>query len=222
MDKMLRGFYFLIIKPYRLCFLIAAITLFIGLVNLHRSYIVKDYIENTGVIDNIESVRVLRRHQYVTEYNYDLTWFDNGEEYKKHFSGQVNLPEEGIVTIWVRPDNRDAVLHNSFEIKKEAPLYLIIALVTGVLGIVILFIFIRNRRESNAERIERLEDTEIYSMVGFIFCIVGIVMYVIMEYIEYKQGEYISPVTFDGIIAIGVIAVICLIMFFRARKQLKH
>lgn len=208
-------------KPYIFFFFVFGICLFFGLTSLHSSLLVKDYIEATGKICNVEPVRVLWHQQYVTRYDYDIIWYDNGEQYKKHIDEQVDCPEEGETTIWVHPDNRDAVSSNSVKLRENVGLYLGVSLLAGIIGLVIFVIYIMNRRETEKEKVERLEDTEIYSMLLFILCLVAIVMQVIYIFKDYRQGLYVNPVLFDFCIACGMIAVICLILFFRAKRQLK-
>lgn len=221
MYKELRGLEYFLKKPYRFLFLVFGLCLFFGLMNLHSSLLVKDYIETTGEIRNVESVHVLWHQKYVTRYNYDLVWYDNGRQYEKHFDEQRNCQEEGEVTIWVRPDNRDAVLFNSVEIKEDVGLYLGISLLAGVVGLVVFIIHIINRRENGEERMERLENTEIGSMLIFVLCLIGIAIEVVALYMDYRKGFYVNPVLFDFSIACGVIAIICLILFFWAKRQLE-
>lgn len=221
MSRELIGLEYLLKKPYRLFFLLFGLFLFLGLASLHSSFLVKNYIKTTGEICNVESVRVLWHREYVTRYNYDLVWYDNGKQYEKHMNEQMNFHEEGEVTIWVSPDNRDAVLSNSVEIKDNAYLYLSISLLAGIVGLVIFIIHIINRRETREERMDRLENMEIGSMLLFILSLIGIAIQVIESYKDYRQGLYVNPVVFDISIACGVIAIICLILFFWAKRQLK-
>lgn len=148
----LKGFKFLIEKPFRILFVISGLTLFFGLSVLHSCYEAKDYLESTGEICNVEQVRVLRRQQYVTRYNYDLVWYGEGELHKKHFNEEIDYREEGEVTIWVRPDNRHVLFAGPAEMKANAPIYLTVSLLTGILAFVLYYIHAVNRRESRTER----------------------------------------------------------------------
>ncbi len=220
MDRTIEGLEFLLKKPYRFLFCVFGLFLFFGLISLHSSFLVKDYIQTTGEICNVEQVRVLWHQQYVMRYNYDLIWYDNGTQYEKHIDEQMDCPEEGEVTIWVRPDNRDAALYNSVEIKGYVGLYLGISLLAGVVGLVLFIRHITNRKETREEREERLENTEIGSMLLFILCLIGIAIQGIYAYMDYRKELYVNPVWFDFSIACGIIAIICLILFFRAKRQL--
>lgn len=133
-----------------LFFIIAGVLLFVGLVNFHSSIAVKDYIETEGEICNVESKQVLWHQHYVTRYDYDIVWYDNTEKYTKHLEEQVDPEEEGVRTIWVRPDNKNAVLSNSVDIRQEVPLYLLVGLVSGAIGFIICKVQSNKRRETRA------------------------------------------------------------------------
>lgn len=55
--------------PYLIFFIIAGVSLFVGLVNFHSSITVKDYIETEGEICNLESKQVLWHQHYVIRYD---------------------------------------------------------------------------------------------------------------------------------------------------------
>ena len=221
MYKEASGLAVLLKKPHRICFLIAGVFLFLAMTSFHSSVIVKDYIETTGEISEAEEVSVYRHQSYVTRYNYLLTWTEDGEEYEKYFEEQVDPPEEGEATIWVRPDNRDAVLSNGVEINESAWQYLGIGLAAGLIGLLLLFIWNAGHSMSRQEEEEHLEDTKLYSGLVFIVSIIGIIIQHAMCYKDYQNGEYVNPVMYDFSIACGVIAVICMVLFFRAKKKLK-
>ncbi len=61
-----KGLALLMTKPFRLFFVIAAITLVLGVVGLHASYATRDYVKTTGEICNVKQKRGLRRQGYVT------------------------------------------------------------------------------------------------------------------------------------------------------------
>lgn len=221
MYKEVKGLAFLITKPYRLCFLLAGFFLFLALTSFHSSVVVKDYVEVVGEISDVEEVSVYWHQRYVTRYNYKLTWMADEQEYEKYFDEQIDCPEEGIVTIWVRPDNRDAVFSNAAEVSESTYNYLGIGLAAGLVGILLLFIWKLSHPMNRQEQEEHLEDTKLYSVLVFFLCIVGIVIQLGMSYADYKKGEYINPVLYDFSIACGVIAAICVILFIRAKLKLK-
>lgn len=222
MDKGIRGLLVLLQKPYRLCFVLAGLFLFFSGTMFHSSIIVKDYMETTGEVCNLEETTEIRQGVKEPRYNYDLIWYEDGEKYEKHFHKQIDTIEEGEITIWVRPDNEDAVFSNSVEMNENAYNFLAYALIAGLIGLLLYGFAVMNRRESRSQTIERLENAKLYSILVFILCLIGIVIQVVMEYPAYKNGEYINPVIFDFSIACGVIAAGCLIMFFCARRKLKR
>ena len=221
MYKEVNGFAALIKKPYRICFLIAGVFLFFALTSFHSSVLIKDYIEAVGEISDVEEVSVYWHQQYVTRYNYRLTWMSDDEEHEKYFEEQMDFPEEGEVTIWVRPDNQDAVLSNVVEVNESAYEYLGIGLAAGLLGFIILFIWNLSHPLTREQKEEQLEDTKLYSVLVFILCIIGIIIQVSMSYLDYRNGEYVDPVLYDFSIVCGVIALICVILFIRAKIKLK-
>lgn len=97
------------------------------------------------MVCNLEAEQVLHQQSYVTRYNYDLIWYDAGEEYVKHFDEQVDPREEGETTIWVHPDNVDAVFSHSDEIKNSGSVYLFIGIGSGIIGI---FLYIHMKKNS--------------------------------------------------------------------------
>lgn len=221
MNKGISGLLILIKKPYRLCFVLAGLFLFLSGSSFHSSVLIKDYIEITGEVCNLEETSELRHGSRELRYNYDLIWYEDGEEYEKHFEKQLDGREEGEITIWVRPDNKDAVFSNSVENYDTAYQFLGIALIAGLVGLLFYGIERSNRYESRSQVIERLEDTKLYSMIAFVLSLIGMAMPFILEYSAFKNGEYVSPILFDFSVACGILAVGCLILFFNAKRKLK-
>ncbi|MDD6291148.1 MAG: hypothetical protein PUA77_05075, partial [Lachnospiraceae bacterium] len=139
---------FCIQYPQALFYMIAGLCLYVALVNYHSSIAVADYIETEGEICNLESEQVLWHQQYVASYDYDIVWYDDGEKYTKHLDEQVNSRDEGPCTIWVRPDNKDALLGNSTDMREDVPIYILVALASGVIAYFICKM--RQKKESRA------------------------------------------------------------------------
>ena len=139
----------------------------------------------------------------------------------EYFEEQMDPQEAGEVTIWVRPDNRDAVFSNSVEVNESAYQYLGIGFAAGLIGLLLMFIRNAGQTMSRQQQEEHLEDTKLYSGLVFIVCIIGIIIQLTMSYADYKNGEYVNPVMYDFSIACGIIAVICTMLFIRAKKKLK-
>ena len=206
--------------PQLLFIIVAGVSLFAGLVNFHSSIAVKDYIETEGEICNVESKQVLWHQHYVTRYDYDIVWYDNSKKYTKHLEDQVDPEEEGVRTIWVRPDNKSAILRNSVDFGQDVPLYLLVGLVSGAIGFFICKVRSNKRRETRAQRIERLEDTKMYSIMVIILTVIAMGMFGIMGYEDYKNG-YIPSGVWDTYFALIVIIVAAFVMYRRAKKQLR-
>lgn len=207
--------------PYIIFFIFAFVWFYGGITNFHSSILLKDYIKVEGTVCNLETEQVKQNHGYVTRYNYDIVWYDDGEEYIKHLEHQVDYVAEGTKTIWVHPDNKDAVLFDSVTIGKDVPKFLIKALICAVIGIVLFEIKRRTRRENQAERDERLEDAKIYGILTMLCVVVGSIAFGVKCYLDYKQGEYISPTIWDVYIVVGIVGFIGLGVYLRAAKQLK-
>lgn len=201
--------------------IVAAVFLFAGCTNYHSSVIVADYEKVCGEICNVEEEEVLRKGVYVTRYRYDIVWEDDGEEYVKHLEGQMDAPEEGPRDIRVRPDNMDAALSSSVEIGSEVTGNLAIALVAGFAGFIAYGIRCATRKESYAEKQERLENTRLYSMMAAILSLIAVVICGIMSYQEYKETLYFNPLDADILIAFGVVGVVALIIFLCTGRQLE-
>lgn len=206
--------------PQLLFIIVAGVSLFAGLVNFHSSIAVKDYIETEGEICNVESKQVLWHQHYVTRYDYDIVWYDNSEKHIRHLEEQVDPGEEGVRTIWVRPDNKNAILSNSVDFGQDVPLYLLVGLVSGAIGFFICKVRSNKRRETRAQRIERLEDTKMYSIMVIILTVIAMGMFGIMGYEDYKNG-YIPSGVWDTYFALIVIIVVAFVMYRRAKKQLR-
>ena len=212
---------FFIKNPHVILWIVAAVFLFAGCTNYHSSVIVADYEKICGEICNVEEEEVLKKGVYVTRYSYDIVWEDDGEEYVKHLDGQMDALEEGLRDIWVRPDNMDAALSSSAEIGSDVTGNLAIALVAGLAGFIAYFICCAMRKESYAEKQERLENKRLYSMMAAILSLITVVICGIMSYQEYKETLYFNPLDADILIAFGVVGVVALIMFFSAGRQLE-
>lgn len=221
MNKGVSGLLILLQKPYRLCFVLTGLFLFFAGTSFHSSVLIKDYIETTGEVINLEETIELRQGNRELRYNYDLIWYVDGEEYEKHFEKQLDAREEGEVTIWIRQDNRDAVFSNSAENYDAAYRFSGIAIVAGLAGMLFYGIERSNRYESRIQTIERLEDTKLYSILVFILSLIGVAIPFILEYQEFKNGEYVNPVLLDFSIACGILAVGCLIVFSPTKIKLK-
>lgn len=217
--KAYRGLKILLEKPFRLFFCIAGLCLLLGFAQLHTAYDTKNYIESIGQICNVTSKNIMRNGSHTTLYEYDLIWSFEGESYRKHYKDEENVREEGDCRIWIRPDNRNVMLASSGDLRKTGFKYLLFSAASGILGLVLWLIHISGRRESPEERMERLENTKIYSVVMFIFCMIGIGIASVDLYRDIRKGVYRSTVMIDIIIFCAVIAIGCVVVFIAAKKK---
>lgn len=206
--------------PSLLCFIIAGSLLFCGIINLQSSVITQNYIETTGVISDIEVSKVLRHGRYETRYDYDVTWYTDGEEYSQHLTKQVELPEEGMITLWVSSNNRNFRFSESDEIAKEGYIFILIAFPVGGLGIFLYVIRKKKRQDSRAERMERLENIRIYAILMFVFSLFGVGIAIACSYSEYQNNEF-GFVFIDLLAVFGIAAIISLIIDIVTKKKIR-
>ena len=203
-----------------LCFIIAGTLLFGGIFNLQSSVITRNYIETTGVVSDIEVSEVLRHGRYETRYNYDVTWYADGEEYSQHLTKQVDLPEEGLVTLWMSSDNRDFRFREADEIAKEGYIFILIAFTAGGLGIFLHVIRKKKRQESGEKRMERLEDIRIYSIIAFVCSLFGEGIAIACSYSDYQKNEF-GFVDIDLLTVFGITAIISLIIDIVIKRRIR-
>lgn len=219
--KAYRGFKFLLERPYRLFVVIAAFCLLLGGSTLHRAYDTKNYIESTGQICNVTSKRVVRNGRQTKLYEYDLVWSFEGQSYRKHYKNKEKeeVKKEGEYKIWIRPDNREVILTSPEKLKKSGFKYLLFSVASGILALIFWLIHIAGRKESREERMERLEDRKIYSVVMFIFCMIGIGIAGVEWWRDVRKGVYPGTIQLDIIIFCAVIAVGCVVVFIDTKKK---
>lgn len=207
--------------PYLIFFIISAVCLLVAMVNSHSSVETKDYRETEGFICNLEETEELWHGRYVTRYEYDIVWYDQGQEYCKHLEGQIDYKEEGPGTIWVHPENTDAILGNPEDVSKDSPAYMLISIVTAIIGYILFKVQYNERRMSRSELEDYLFSVRIGSMLAVIFSVIGGIMVAVVNYNDEKNGEYVRLAMYDPIVLCGVIAVIGLFQFFKAGRKMK-
>lgn len=123
--------------------------------------------------------------------------------------------KEGEITIWVHPDNLDAELFHSTNIGRDAVL-LVIGLLCGAVGFFIRHLKIK--KEDSGAKLKRLEDAKLESIVYIITTLILMAVYGVMCYQNYRQGEFLSPLIWDGLIGLGILEIISIVVFFRTKK----
>lgn len=223
--------------PYIVFFIIAGTFLFGACVNLHSALISRGYTETTGYVSDLEEVRTSRHEGTRISYNYNVTWYDDGEEYTKYFKGQVEPREEGEVTVWVAPNNKRVVFHNGTDLISGSVSFWVIGFLAGAIGIFLYRRHVSNRdverlvrsqespeqrKKRLEQRAEKLEDTKLYTLMGIVFSLIGGLILAWAIYKQYQQEGYINPLLGDVFIVIAVIVVVCVVLFIRAKKQLEE
>ena len=204
--------------PHVICFIVSAVFILAALYNLHSAGLSEDYIKTTGEIVNVEEdEKRVQRGRLRMEYDFDVCWEMDGEMYEKHFEDQLDYRPEGPVDIWVSPDGKQVRFSSAEEVYKETPGTIAIAVVAGILGFVFLKSNNKKRKyESKAERMDRLENRKIYSVLVFL---VFAVLAGFFGYDMYKENNSL----YSGVIivcAVGMVA--CIGTFIHAHVKMKQ
>lgn len=207
--------------PYLILFIISGVCLLAAMMNSHTSVETKDYREMEGYICNVEEGQELWHGRYVTRYSYDIVWYDDGQEYSRHLDGQISAGEEGPVTIWVHPENLDAVLGSSEAVGENVHIDLLISIVTAIIGYILFKVKFNEKRMSRFELEDYLFSVRIYSMLTVVLAIIGAVMLVVMNYNDMKDGEYVRAAMYAPLLLCGGIVIIGLFQFFKAGRKMK-
>ncbi|WP_035765594.1 hypothetical protein [Butyrivibrio sp. NC2002] len=111
---------------------------FVGFLSLSTSYVTRDYQSVPAYISDITAHEVWRKQGPRTEYEYKVHWIYEGQEYTKQMSDIGDKPNEQLSEVWINSDNTDMVINNSFNLKKEGCLYLVVSVVLFVVWVVLL------------------------------------------------------------------------------------
>ena len=126
--------------PYIVCFIFSFVFLVAAVFNYQSAFKVKNYHEVQGEIMNVEAREKLWHQRYITEYSYDVVWYEDGKQYKRHFKGQTDKVEEGEKRIWVSKDYKKVALHNGDQIGNEVPGDILVSVISAALGILVYYI----------------------------------------------------------------------------------
>ncbi len=210
-------------NPHILCFIVSIVFLLAAFFHLHSAQLSQDYIQTVGEVENVESHKKHLRGRVRTEYDFDVTWEMNGRLYEKRFEGQLDYRPEGPVDIWVSPDNTEVCFSSAEDIQKEIPGNFLIAIIAGILGIILRKKKSNKRRYiSKAERIDRLENLQIESGIGFFAFLTGVGFIGYDLYKDYQTLMIFNPIMVDLMIVAGVGALICIGIFVYACIKLKQ
>lgn len=218
---MSRDFELMIKNPHVFCFIIMAVCLFAGCFNLKSSVDSEDYIETTGEICNVKTKEVRRRQRYETRSSYDVVWYVDGEKHTEHLSGQVGYQEEGEVTLWVSPDGDDFCFTPSEELKKDVPFTFLIAIISGIIGVIISVSKYLKMDKSRTQLIDFYENFKTYGVLGLIGSCIFIAIYIAADFNTYKETGTWGYGTDIVIITFSICAVGSLIAYFIGHYHLK-
>lgn len=209
--------------PYLFCFIVSAVLLFAAFFNLHSAETSGDYIQTVGEIKNIESHKKHLRGRVRIEYDYDVIWEMDGQTFEKHFEGDWGrTPVEGPVDIWVSPDQTQVHFSSAEEIKKEAPIEIAIGVIAGIIGAALWKKQHRRRKYmSKAERMDRLENLQIGSSIGFFAFLTGAGFIGYDIYKEYQEVMTVNSVA-TGMMLVATVGMLsCIGIFVYATRKLK-
>lgn len=208
--------------PHVFCFAIMATCLIAGYCNLRSSIESKNYVETIGEVCNLEEREVMRHQRYETRYDYDVVWYVDGEEYVEHLDGQTDYPGEGEITLWVSPDGKDFRFSTSEEIGKDVPLDFLVAVISGILGLILSIYKYSQMDKSRTHMIEVWESTKTYGIMCAFFSLVGAAIVVAVAVSDYKKTGVLDMKDYDILILIIVLCFIgSLIAYFIGRHNLK-
>ena len=183
----------------------------IGFFNAHSSYELQDYIPVPGYVTDIEEVQrhYFKGHRY--EYNYDIHYYYDDDEYIVHKEGMRSRPDENTSTIYCSPDFRDVSLGDSEDAKNESAIDFSIAAALFVIGLV-LFIMTDDKKKHIDIRGSR--NAKIAGISGIVLSIWGLILMAVFV----SGCSQITPIAMDLIIVCIVIFVISAVVFRKARK----
>lgn len=204
--------------PHVLCFIVSGVFLFAAMFNLHSAELSEDYIPAIGEISNVEEdEKRVQRGRERMEYDFDVSWEMDGQTYEKHFEDQMDYRPEGPVNIWVSPDGQQVRFSSSEDVYKETPGTIAVAVIAGILGVAILKTKNKTRKyESKAEKMDRLENRKIYSVMAFL------VFAVLAGFFGYDMYKEHNPFDMDVIIASVIGMMVCVGIFVHAHIKMKQ
>ncbi len=133
--------FWLIQRPYRLCFFITFCCAFIGIAMKLHTMDALDYDSSTGYVSNVEDVSYDTARSHVERYNFDLLYYYDEEPYTCRIEQHTEYVREGEIAIWVHPDNEEVILKDPHATNTRGNQLLIGAAVAAVIGIIVRFVY---------------------------------------------------------------------------------
>lgn len=215
-----RDWAYFIKNPHLICFILSAVLLLTTFLNLHSAGLSEDYIQTTGEITNVEEDMKIVHGTRRTYYDFDVSWEMDGQTYEKHFDDQFDYQPEGSVDIWVSPDYSEVRFASGREVYESSTLNLVIGVISGILGFVLLKRKNGKRRYvSKAEKMDRLENLQIGSGLGFFCFVTGGCFIGYDMYKEYHELMKVNPLTVDLMVIVGAGMLICAGLFVYATAK---
>lgn len=192
------------IKLHYLMWMISIAFTIIVILNVHSSYLTKDYECVPGKIEDVTETKELTKKGYEVRYNYVITWYRDGQYFKRAVHEAFSAPDESITKVWVNDDNTDAIVSNVSKTRRETLFMGGIAIVCFIVGV----LSSRTSRKKSPPNKETLESLYYSLIVSSITMLVGVAIVVIVLSVANTEGYYCSPVIKDliAIFALGFVA----------------
>ena len=205
-------------------FIIAITSVLCGIFNFLSSIHTSEYKEVSGYITDVETTSELTRSGRRTLYNYTIIWTCDGKMYKRNVHEAMNAPDESTTEFWADENNTTAIASSPTEIRNEAYLNIIVAIVSVIFG-GILHSRTKKTDKSNKKNTQKETDENYYYYALIVLAIgmfFGIVILALLLLSDLKEGKPFNKDELDVLSVLSVSFVICLIGIKIKKIRLKN
>lgn len=197
---------------------ISAVMVFVGIMNLHSSFVTKDYRCVDGEIINIEAVKILQKPGYVTRYNYTIIWYDNNIRHERNVHEAIDRPNESQTQVWINSDNTDVILGDSTSAKHLAYENFGVAVITFIIGM----LFVPRQNKKKKMSVDEMESMYYMAIVAAAAMVFGDFLMLFFYCSSKSKHIYMTPVFWDLGGGFTVILVISIVIIVKLKKKLKQ
>lgn len=198
----------------KLQYILFFITILFGLggtFNLLSAIRTSEYKKVSGYITDVETTSDLTKSGRRTRYNYTIIWTCDGKMYKRNVHEAINAPDESTTEFWADENNTTAIASKPTEIRYNAYLNIIIAVVSAILG-GILHSRTKKTDKSNKKNTQKESNEKGYILImTAIALFFGIAICALSLLVDLKEGKPFDPVMKDELFVFSILFVICLI-----------
>ena len=183
-----------------------------GFFNAHSSYDLRDYIPVSGYVSDIQQVQrhYFKGHRF--EYDYDIHYFYDDEEYVVHKEGMRSRPDENTTTVYCSPDFRHISLGDSEDAKNESAIDFAVAAALFIIGIIL---YITTDDKKKRINIRGSKNARIAGISGIVLSIWGLILMAIFQ----SGCSEITTISLDLIIVCIVVFVISAIVCKESKQR---